>query len=240
MSKREISDKDADLQNRKKKRRKKLLYWLAIDLSVAFIIFALLLYKPGRYKPVDSPEISESNEDEVSPFLLKITSEVNNKAPLGKPFEVVVTQEAINDIINRAGWPMESDGIILDAPAALIVPDSVVLMGTARFQGIEFIITLELNAKINEEGRININVQKIKVGAVNITPLAKIAAKKMYAERFANIGDIDSYTWQSKVAASLLNEESFDPAFEIGNKTVSVDKITIEEGKLTIYMVPKK
>ena len=52
MSKREISDKGIDLQNSKKKRLKKLICWLAIDLSVAFIIFALLLYKPGKYNPV--------------------------------------------------------------------------------------------------------------------------------------------------------------------------------------------
>lgn len=238
MSKREISHKDTDLQNRKKKRQKKLLYWLAIDLSVAFIVFALLLYKPGQYNPMDSSEIAES--DEVSPYILKITSEINNKAPLGKPFEVVVTQDALNDIINRADWPMEAEGIVLKEPAALIVPDTVVLMGTAKFQGIEFIITVELSAKINEDERININVEKIKIGAVNITPLAKITAKKMYAERFANINDIDSYTWQSKVAASLLNEEAFDPVFEIGNKDVRVEKIAIEDGKLTIYMVPKK
>ena len=45
MSKREILDKGADLQNRKKNKRKKLFYWLIIDFSVAFIVFALLLYK---------------------------------------------------------------------------------------------------------------------------------------------------------------------------------------------------
>ena len=60
MSKREMSDKGTDSQNRKKKRLKKLLYWLAIDLSVTFIIFALLLYKPGRYNPFS--ETIEPNE----------------------------------------------------------------------------------------------------------------------------------------------------------------------------------
>ena len=115
MSKKEIMVNDTDLKNLKKKKRKKLLYWLAIDLSIAFIIFALLLYRPGRYNPnmtIDS--------DEVSPSLTKLSSEIYNKSQLGKPFEIVITQEALNDIINEADWPLESEGILLYAPAAII------------------------------------------------------------------------------------------------------------------------
>ncbi len=231
-----MSDKGTDSQNRKKKKLKKLIYWLAIDLSVAFIIFALLLYKPGRYNPFS--EKIEPNE--VSPFLLKLSSEINHKASLGKPFEIVVTQEALNDIINRADWPMESEGILLYAPAGLIDPNTVVLMGTANFEGMDFIITIELNANINEQGLININVSKIKIGAVNITPLAKITAKKMYAERLAGIDDIDLYTWQTKIAASLLNNEAFEPVFEVDGRTVRVVKIILAEGRLTAYLVPVK
>lgn len=237
MSKREISVKNTDLQNRKKKRHKKLIYWLAIDVSVAFIVFILLLYRPGRYNPLDSSGAMEPNE--VSPFFLKLSSEINNKAQSGKPFEIVVTEEALNDMINRADWPMESEGILLYAPAAIINPDTVVLMGTADFQGLEFIITIELQAKINEEGLMNIYVQKIKVGAVNITPLARITAKKMYTDRLALIDDIDLYTWQTKIAASLLNDEAFKPVFEVQNHTIRVEKVVIEQGKLTALLVPE-
>lgn len=229
---------DIDLQNRKKKRLKKLLCWLAIDLSVAFIIFALLLYKPGIYNPLNSLDPAESNE--VSPFLLKLSSEINNKTQSNRPFEVVVTQEALNDIINKADWPIESQGILLYAPAAVINPDTVILMGTADFQGIDFIVTIELQPKINEDGLIQISLAKIKVGAVNITPLAKITAKKMYAEKTAAIEDLDLDDWRTKVAASLLNDEAFEPVFEIKGHIVKLEKITIEEGKIIAYLVPEK
>jgi len=37
----------------RKKRKFKKRYWLLIDLAAAIVIFALLLYKPARYKPGD-------------------------------------------------------------------------------------------------------------------------------------------------------------------------------------------
>ncbi len=238
MSKREMSNKDTDLQNRKKKRLKKLLCWLVVDLSVAFIIFALLLYKPGIYNPLNSTNPSESNE--VSPYFLKLSSEINNKAQSGRPFEIVVTQDALNDIINKADWPIESEGILLYAPAAVINPDTVILMGTAKFQGIDFVVTIELQAKINEAGLIQIGLAKIKVGAVNITPLAKITAKKMYEDKIAAVGDLDLDDWRTKVAASLLNDEAFNPVFEVQGHNVKVEKIRIEQGAITASLIPQK
>jgi len=73
---------------------------------------------------------------------------------------------------------MESEGVLLYAPAALFVPDAVVLMGTADVKGVEFIITIELEPKINEQGLLNLQVAKVKVGAMNITPLAKDDGQK--------------------------------------------------------------
>ena len=50
LSKTEIQSTEIDLKIRKKARFKKLVIWLLVDLAVAAIIFALLLYRPGRYK----------------------------------------------------------------------------------------------------------------------------------------------------------------------------------------------
>ena len=236
-SKREISGKEIDTNNRKKARHKKLLYWLTIDLSVAFVIIALLLYKPGRYNPTNpNPGIPENNE--VSPYLTHLSSEIYNAVQIGDPFEITITQEAINDIITQANWPIESEGILLYAPAALFIPGVIVLMGTADFKGVEFIITIELEPKIDKEGFINLNVAKVKVGAMNITPLAKITAKKMYADRLAMV-PVDTYALQTKIAASLLNEESFNPVFNIDHKKIRLSKIIIENEKLTAHLTPE-
>ena len=224
---------------RKKKRFKKLLCWLLVDLVVAAVIITLLLYTPGRYNPIEF-ESGSYKRGEVSPYLThKLGPAFHNGVQYRKPFELLVTQNGINDIIARADWPMESEGILLYKPAALFVPGIIVLMGTADAKGVEFIVTVELEPKIDEQGLMNLHVAKVKVGAMNLTPIAKMLAKKMYAERLADIPEgINTETIQAKIVASLLNSQPFETVFSIDKKKVRIEKITIEEEKLRLRLVP--
>jgi len=236
-SKREIQDTKKDLENRKKARFKKLVFWLLVDLAVAAIVFALLLYRPGRYKPVDFSSNSDGRE-QVSRYLTHELGPAFNKGvQYREPFELAVTQEGINDIIARLNWPVESEGILFYAPAVFFIPGTFVLMGTADVQGVKFIVTIELEPKINEQGLLNLQVAKVKVGAVNITPLAKMMAKKMYAQRLATM-PIDTKAVQTLIVASLLNDEPFEPVFRVEDKKVRIEKITIAEKKLLLRFVP--
>ena len=235
LSKTEMQRRETDLQNRKKARRNKLIRWLLVDLAVAAIVFALLLYRPGRYKPISSDNYEKG---EVSPYLTNnLSPAIYNGTQRAEPFDVVITQEGLNDIISRANWPMESEGVLLYAPAALFVPGRLVLMGTADAKGVEFVVTIELEPKIDEEGLLNLQVTKVKVGAMNITPLAKIMAKKMYAQRIAASG-VDTKALETKIVGSLLNDEPFEPVFSIDEKKVRIEKITIEKEKLLAHLVP--
>jgi hypothetical protein len=225
------------LKIRKKARFKKLVIWLLVDLAVAAIIFALLLYRPGRYKPADLGSGSYKR-GQVSPYLTHDLGPVFNKGvQYREPFELLVTQKGINDIITRGNWPMESEGILLYAPAVLFVPGAVVLMGTADVKGVEFVVTIELEPKIDEQGLLNLHVGKVKVGAMNITFLVKMMAKKMYMQRI-NALDVDTEAVQTKIAASLLNDEPFEPVFRIDDKKVRIEKITVAKEKLLLRLVP--
>lgn len=236
LSKTEMQRTETDLQIRKKARRKKLIRWLLIDIAVAAIVFALLLYRPGRYKPPDSDKYRRG---EVSPYLTnELSPTIYNGAQRVEPFDVIITQEGLNDIIARGNWPMESEGVLLYAPAALFTPGRLVLMGTADAKGVEFVVTIELEPTINEEGLLNLQIAKVKVGAMNITPLAKIIAKKMYMQKISGL-EIDSNAIQTQIVASLLTDEPFEPVFSIdGKKKVRIEKITIENEKLLAHLVP--
>ena len=236
-SKKEIHSTETDLKIRKKARFKKLVRWLLVDLAVAAIILALLLYRPGRYKPVDLGSGSDRRK-EVSPYLTNdLLPAIHNGSQYREPFELVVIQKGINDIIIRGNWPMESEGVLLYAPAVLFVPGAVVLMGTVDIKGVELVVTIELEPKINEQGFLNLHVGKVKVGAMNITPLAKMMAKKMYMQRI-NALDVDTEAVQTKIAASLLNDEPFEPVFRIDDKKVRIEKITVAKEKLLLRLVP--
>jgi len=226
-----------DSKIHKKTRRTKLVMWLLIDLAVAAVVFGLLVYRPGRYDPADFDSYGYES-GQVSPYLThELSPQVYNNSQLGKPFDLVVTQSGVNEIVAGLGWPKFSEGIMLYAPSVLFVPGSIVLMITANVKGVELIITIELEPKIDERKMINLHVAKVKVGAVNITPLARMMGKKMYAERLAVL-TVDTGALQTKIVASLLNEEAFDPVFSVEDNKVRIEKITINKEKLTARLVP--
>ncbi len=227
--------------SKRKSRLKRLAIWLLIDLTVAALVFILLLYRPGRYNPLSSAGFKQG---QVSPYLTLFHSAIYNGAQLGQPFDVALSEEGINDIIGRGGlewdWPLEHEGVMLYAPAAVLEPGRFVLMGTANLKGIELVVTIELEAQIGQKGLLSLSVGKFKVGAMNITPIAKLMAKKMHAEQVA-AAPVDKEAWQTKIMASLLNEQPFEPVFRtlIDKKfRVRLDKLAIKKGNLSFRLIP--
>lgn len=226
---------------KRKKRKFKKRYWLLIDLAIAIVIFALLLHKPGRYKP---PDIAVGNRRQVSPYLThELLPQLHNGAQREEPFDLVVTQKGINEIIAWSKWPKEAEGVRFSAPVVFFAPDSIELMGTANMKGVDLIITVVAEPGLDEEGLLNLHVAKVKIGAMNITPLARMIAKRMYAQRLATV-PIDTEDLGAKIAGSLLNDEPFEPVFDIAeifeseNKKLRVEKITIMQEKLILRLVP--
>jgi hypothetical protein len=235
--KKEMSDPRTDSVDRNKKRLKKLIIWLSVDLVVVVIILTLLFHTPGRYAPTDI-ESFDHEPGEVSPYLThKLSPQFYNGVQRGKPFELVIEQKGINEIVAGWGWPRMSEGVMLYAPAVLFVPGSVVLMGTVSVKGIEFVVTIVIEPKINEEGLADLRIKDVKVGAMRITWLAKHIAKKMYAKRIGTV-HADTEAIEAQIAASLLNGESFEPIFEVDKRKVRIESITVEKEKLTARLVP--
>ena len=224
---------------KRKKRKFKKRYWLLIDLAIAIVIFALLLHKPARYKP---PEYTDDKL--VSPYLTNILGPaIHNGAQRDEPFELVVTQKGINEIITWSKWPKESEGVRFSAPVVFFVPERIELMGTANMKGVDLVISIVAEPRLNEEGLLDLHVAKVKIGAMNITPLARMIAKRMYAQRLATV-PIDTEDLGAKIAGSLLNDEPFEPVFDIAdifeneNKELRIEKITIQQEKLILRLAP--
>ena len=207
-----------------------------VDLAIASIIFTLLLYKPSRYS---LPDVSLKGQKpgQVHPYLTYLSSELYNGAQRGKPFDLVVLEEKINEAIGWSQWPKVSDGVMFSKPLVLFVSESVVLMGTADIKGAEFVVTVVLEPGVDERGLLDLQVAKVKIGAMNITPLAKMVAKRMYQHRLAT-EPIDKEDLRTKIAGSLLSDESFEPVFRIEDRKVRVEKVTVTQGKLILHLVP--
>ena len=239
-----MSNKDIKTKSKVRKKKKfKKRYWLLFDLALTIIILALLFYKPARYRPPDYISAG-NNPDQVSPYLTNVLlPQLHNGAQRDEPFDLDINQKGINETIARYKWPRESNGVVLSAPTVFFVPDCIVLMGTASIRGADLVVTVVTRPRLDEEGLLHLQVDKVKIGAMNLTPVAKMLAKRMYAERIESV-PVDLKNLRAKIAASLLNEEPFEPIinvhdiFDDVDEKVRIEKITITQKKLTVRLVP--
>jgi hypothetical protein len=224
------------VEKRKKSRRRRLLIWLSIDVAVAAVIIGLLAYRPSRYHPVVPPPNPDG--ETVHPYLHRdLGSTFYNEVQKQRPFQMVVLDEKLNEAIADKNW--QSEGVALGAPQVFFVPGRITLMGRADIEGAGFIVTIEIEPKINEQGYLDLPVKKVKVGAMNVTPLARMMSRKMYQEQ-VNTGAIDMENLGTKIAASLLNGQPFEPVMEVDDKWVRLKSFDITQGKLTAQFVPAK
>lgn len=221
---------------RKTKFKKKATFFLVgliVALAIAIVVFSLLLHRPAYYKPTDFVYSKE-----VSPYLThELLPQLYNGAQGQEAFDLYVSQDGINDVIARSKWPRESNGIRFSAPEVLFVPDRIMLVGAVNAGKVEFVVTVVAEPAFDEKGLLNLHLAKVKVGAMNITPLAKVVAGRMYQQRLA-ARDINTKDLQTHIIASLLNNEPFDPVFEIEDKKVRARKIAISDGKLIFHLTP--
>ena len=216
-----------------KKRRQRLLIWLAVDVAIAAFFFTMLLHTPGRYNP---PNPADHNE--VSPYLThELLSDFYNNAQFDEPFELVIDQAGINDAIARANWPYAFDDVLFRTLQIFFVPDAILIMGPVELRGVEFVITTRISPRLDEQGLLHLKVEAMKVGAMNLTPVAKIIGQKMYEHNTA-MADIDSRDLRARIAAALFAKTPFRPVLRVGRRKVQIDHIYIEYGKLTMGFSP--
>ncbi len=219
-------------EHKKKKNRKVhliLICWLAF-----FCIFVLLLlYKPHGFKCGASIEGRQ-----VSPYLTHILyPQLYNGAQSEEPFETTVLQEGINDIIARFNWPIQNNGIEYLTPQVFFRPGRIVLVGTVIGGRVKLLVTIVGRPAIDKDGFLNLNVVKVKIGAVNITVPAKIIAERIYKYHL-DTTDVDTNNIKTKIAWSLVNNEPFEPIFSINSKKIRLKRVDITNGELKLHFVP--
>ena len=221
-----------DLEKPGKKKVKKI-HWILIYWLGFFCVFILLLL----YKPADFKVPAAIEGKQVSRYLTHVLyPKLYNGAQSGKPFDLTVLQEGINDIVVRNNWPIERDGVKYLTPEVFFKSGQIELVGIVVTRGVRLIVTIAGRPVIDKKGLLNLNVVKIKIGAMSVTILAKIIAKRMYKHQLATV-DVTPEDIRTKIAGSLLSNEPFEPIFPINNRKVRIKAVDIVEGELKLQFV---
>jgi len=221
-----------DREKRKSRKKLRRLCWLLAALAAAVFVLSLLLYKPAHYNP---PEFADDKL--VSPYLTNVLGPAfNNGVQLGEPFDLIVTQTGINEVLAwsyKHKWSKQFGDISFTAPEVFFTTDTITLMGAVTVVGREFVVTVVAKPTISQNGLLNLNVTKVKIGAVNITLIARIIANAAYRKRLET-KPIDKDDVRAKIAASLLSNEPFNPVFPVEDRKVRLKKVTIRQKELLL------
>ena len=216
-----------------KKRIRRTLYWFAAELLIIAIILLLLVYKPRGYEAVVPDTFGR-----VSTYLThEIAQEFYNKAQLGEPFELVIEDSGLNEVIASGAWIIPQTEARASLPVVQFVPGRMVVMASAWLSGMEFVATIELSAQSDGDGRVGLSLDSVKVGAVPVTLAARAVAKKMYNEQIA---DLPPDHISAQVGAAIFDGQPFEPILDAGGKFVKINKIDLADGNVRIGFVPVK
>jgi len=218
------------------KRKNKALHIVCISvvgvLALLVCVSFMLSRTPAHYKP-----LHPQNTDEVSQYLTNyLVPEIHNKSQLDEPFEVLIAQQGLNDIIARGPWPIKLNGLTLSDPAVVLSPNQILLMATVKYAGAGVVVTIIMNPRLDETGLLSLNLQHAKAGSVDITPFAMVLAEKIIA---AQLDRVDSNNWADDTSASLLENKPFDPVFTAYEKQIRLTRIDISDTKAVLHFTPQ-
>jgi len=223
-----------DLGKIKKIRLTKIWRILIAVAGVCLIAVLLLLYRPLYYVPSVA-----SDDNQVSPYFSHVLlPEIYNGLQTGEAFNITISQEGLNDVIGRLGWPKRTECMKISAPNVFFAKDAVIIAGPIEFKGIEIFIKVVVKPVIDESGLLSLPIKKIKLGAVSATTIGKVIGSRIWKQKTIEADSIDKNIGQL-VSAGLLNNKPFDPVFKVKNgENVRIRQITIEAGKFTIGLEP--
>jgi len=216
-----------------KKTKVKAYFWIAIPLVLVLLAFVLVTHRPKNYAP-----LRIADQDQISVYLThQLMPTIYNNSQLDAPFEVVITEEGLNDIIARWRQPVKFNNITFTDPQAILTQKQIVFMATARTRFANPVLTIRITPVIDYFGQLNIHVDSVSLGAAGVTTLAKSTGNKAFADWLSFTGT-EPNNIAAQVCRSLLNDEPFEPVFKVGDKSLRICKIKLEKKKITALLLP--
>jgi uncharacterized protein YpmS len=220
----------------RKRRRRRILIWLSLDLTVAIVLIGLLLHRPAAYKPMVS-DADANDPQHVDRYLTSLSAELYNGAQTRRPFDLLVLEEGINRAIGSERWSDPLQDAAVSAFSVTFSPEGIVAMGTASLKGASFVVTIGIEPKIDPQGLLALHVTQVKVGALSLTPLARMMAKRMYAQRLATV-PVDTEDIRTRIAAALLDDKALKPVLLVRNRWVRLESLQLQKGQILLRFGP--
>jgi len=221
-------------KNNKKKTGSGRWWWLILPVMTGVCIGIVMLagYSPSAYQP-KQPE----NPQQVSFYLTdQLAPEFVNQVQLDQPFELVVEQSGLNDIISRWEWPQEFGDLSFSDPVMIFTENTITLMGNLKYKKIASVLSIDATPVMNESGQVCMNIQSIRLGMLPVTRLVATIARKAFDDSqdlFEGEPDLE------KTVDAIIRNDYFDTTFWFYDIRVYVKDFSIQPGALNMTLMPE-
>lgn len=192
----------------------------------------LCRYKPRAYRPQPA-----ADSQQVSPYLThELGPDFVNQVQLDKPFELVVKQEGLNDIIRRQPWVEQFGDFSFTDPVVLFDTNTIYLMGTLDYKGVSSVLTIIAHPQMDTQRRVWMNIQSVRLGVIPVTALVSRLTKKAFRQSqsaFAGEPQLE------EIVRAIIYNEPFDPVFKISDRLVRVTDLAIGPQQMTLRFDPE-
>jgi hypothetical protein len=169
----------------------------------------------------------------------KLGPEFYNNIQLDEPFKILVDQNGLNEIVTMWEWPIDMGLVVIETPSASFESGQIQLFGKINFGRFPVITTVAFHPELTEDGLLRLNLENIKAGMLNITPLGKtIIIKLMDAELNAAPEDFD-YQWLEDLRAAIAENKAYDPLYPVNDETsIRVSEFELGDDQLDLLFTP--
>lgn len=218
------------------KRKSKLLLYIAITAAMSgiglVVLWGLMGHAPKDYRP-----LTADNPDEVSPYLThRLGPDFFNQVQLDEPFDLLVEQQGLNDILCRGIWPRRFGEVQVSTPVVLFGKNIVYLMSRVGYRGISAVVTVSARPVQDERGRLNLNIQTVSLGLLPVTGIAAKIAEKSLRD---SLDKMEEYPELKPVLEAIVKNAPFEPVFTFSKERVWVQAFELRPGQLRLRLVPE-
>ncbi len=216
---------------KEKTTRKHIVASSAICLILMGLWTLSLFRAPRLYHP---PEPIKSKG--ISPlFTHQIAPQLHNKSQLAEPFDLIITEAGVDDLIARKFSAYQKAGIVIDAVDIAFVKGKILLMGRIKTENLNFVATVPICLNVKNNRTLEFDMGVVRAGRAPLPFAAKIfddaLADNLTAvlkEHLAGAFDTENLNGSLAVPA----------AYELNGKKFLIDKVSVEKAKLLIHFIP--
>ena len=205
---------------------------MAFLVVVLAIFWGMLRLSPRAYRPV-----VPIDPDEISPYLTHhLGPDFYNQAQFNEPFELVINQHGLNDILSRGLWPRQFGPVEVATPTVVFEGGRLYLMSRVDYYGLSSVLTVTARPTIDEQGRLNQNIQSVRLGLMPVTKTAFRLAEQAIDDRAAYFGtrrELDA------AIRAIIANVPFEPYFYFDKQKIWIHQISLEPEHLRVWLSPE-